>query len=122
LSHKLYIVQFEVTNKARTYALAYLLRIEMTQREDATLTHTCGLEIRVVDVVGVRLVANALLFNFDPIYIRDQEPDNLSDANDKTLSRSYHWRLIKRAASPFKPVQSPRHNKMYGSVRRHYVS
>jgi hypothetical protein len=44
------MVQFEVTNKVR------LLRIEMTQGEDATPTR------RVFDVVVVRRIYNAFLF------------------------------------------------------------
>jgi hypothetical protein len=60
LSHRLCMVQFEVTNKARAGALAHLLQIEMTRAEDAASTRTSGSETRVLDVVGIRRVCNAL--------------------------------------------------------------
>jgi hypothetical protein len=50
LPHKFNMVQFEVTSKARALVLARLLRIEMTQGEDATPTHTNGLENLVFDM------------------------------------------------------------------------
>jgi hypothetical protein len=55
------MVQFEVTNKARAGALAHLMQIEMTRAEDAAPTRTSGSETRVLDVLGVRRVCNALV-------------------------------------------------------------
>jgi hypothetical protein len=54
------MVQFQVTDKVR------LLRIEMTQGEDATPTRASCLETRVVEVVVARRVYNAFLFKIQP--------------------------------------------------------
>lgn len=55
-SHNLYKVQIEETNKVQAYVLARLLPTEMTDEKDATPTYTCGLDVLVFEVVGVRRV------------------------------------------------------------------
>jgi hypothetical protein len=61
------------------------LRIEMTQWEDATPTQTSGLETRVSDVVGGQ---GRSFYKFNPLPIRNQDPDDLNDMSDKSFSRS----------------------------------
>jgi hypothetical protein len=68
--------------------LAHLLQTEMTRGQDAAPTRTSGIETRGSDVVGVRCVCKGSFYKFNPLYIGDQEPDDLSDTSDKILSRS----------------------------------
>jgi hypothetical protein len=65
--------------------LVLLLRIEMAQGEEETPIHTIGLEARVIDVVEGQ---GRSFYKFNPLHIRDQEPDDLNYMSEKTLSGS----------------------------------